>query len=208
MTRISADQTASTPAPQLLASGSATCRALTEADRPAIVDLFLALDHSSRYQRFGRIMTDATIANYGTQLNFTSSRMIGRFDGASLVGIAEVSLNDASCTPCEVVLTVVQSWQRRGVATALLHAAIASVHALKYSRLLVSFQGSDHRMRDLVDSLRTAPQCRAGEEELTFRVVVATGSAPLPIVVAHGGDVSVAIEWNRPAVPRQQACPA
>jgi GNAT superfamily N-acetyltransferase len=210
MRRISADQTSTSPQAHASApaTGTGPSRALTEADRPALIALFLALDHASRYQRFGHIMTDATAVAYGAGLNFASTCVIGRFDGTTLIGIAEISMTDASRAPCEVVLAVAPSRQRQGVGTALLKAAIATVHGLHHTRLVACFQGSDHRMRDLVENLRAAPQCWAGNEELTFRVVVATGSAPLPVVVANGGDVSIAIEWSHPKASQPHRCPA
>jgi GNAT superfamily N-acetyltransferase len=210
MPRISADRTSTSSATYAVApaTSSGTCRALTEVERPALVALFRGLDHASRYQQFGHTMTDAAAAAYGAQLNSASTRVIGRFDGATLVGIAEISVNDASQAPCAVALIVVANWQHRGVGTALLQAAVSTVHASQYTRLIASFQSSDHRMRDLVENLRSAPRCWTGEEELIFRIVVATCSAPLPVVVANGGDVSVAIEWSRPNASQPHPCPA
>jgi GNAT superfamily N-acetyltransferase len=201
MTRITADR-ASTISPRREPQVTlSTCRALGEADRTAITAVFLALDHGGRYQRFGRIMTDTAVADYSRHLNFSITRVIGRFEGAVLIGFAEISLSNASGAPCDAVLTVIPSRQRQGVGTALLKAAIAAVHALQQSQLSVIFQGSDRRMRDLVVALQGAPQCWTGTEELTVRVVMTRCSEPLHVVAAHGGDVAVGIAWHRQTAP-------
>jgi hypothetical protein len=189
-------------------SPSATSRELTETDRTAAVAFFLALDHGGRFRRFGRIMSNSAVAAYGAQLNFTSTRVIGAFVGDALVGIAEISIDEAGSMPCEVVMAADRAWQSTAIGRnmgheigmVLLNAAIAGVHALRRTRLLLSFQHDDCLMRGLVNGLVGAPICRIADKELTLQVAVTGRVGPLPALLANAGEIAVVFVWNRPQV--------
>jgi hypothetical protein len=184
------------------------CRALAEADRPAISAHYHALGHASRYQRFGRVMTDKAVAAYGARLNFTDAHLIGHFNGTQLVALAEISVNNRDTAPCEVALTFITDELSQSIGLALLKAAIASVRDMKQPRLLVTYQFGDQRVRELISTLRDAPNFLDDNSKLYFQVAVSRAHAPLPILLAEGGDISFMIEWRLPLSPLLPYCDA
>ena len=114
---------ASKPIPQV--------RELSDRHRKAVLRHFLTLEADDRHLRFGSPTSDAVIARYVANLNFTSDALFGVFnDALDLVGIAHLayvpSAKDGSRS-AEFGVSVLHDSRHRGLGAALL--ARAAVHA-------------------------------------------------------------------------------
>lgn len=106
---------------------SAIIRALTEADRPAVLRHLTRLPPEDRRLRFGRNMNRLGLKRYLNSIDFDSDRAFGIFDAAMMLsGFAHLALNNAASF-AELGLSVLPENRRRGHGEALLQRA--ALHA-------------------------------------------------------------------------------
>lgn len=113
---------------------SGPLRRLDRADGVAILAHLRGLDADDRAARFGHPVDETALAGYVDRLPLACACLLGRFDGAgALVGLAHLGPPDAHA---EFGLSVLPTWRRQGVATALLEALAHTAAALGVVRLV------------------------------------------------------------------------
>ncbi len=131
-----------------------TCRQLSSVDYCGIVEHLLALDFSARYDRFGRITTDADIRAYATGLAERGGIRFGLFRGQALVGMLELlPLDRPWRRRAELAMTVSRDLPRRVFGGGLLRHAVRAARQLGFTHLLAAGVGSDLLLRDLIVEL-------------------------------------------------------
>lgn len=133
--------TAAAPSQVTLADGSTiTLREVRADDKDAIAAGFEALSPESRYRRFFSAMSRLSAADlrYLTEVDHHDHEAVIGFDGdGGPVGVARY-VRSESPTEAEVAVAVVDAWQGRGAATALLERLIERARENGIERFVAS----------------------------------------------------------------------
>ncbi len=100
-------------------------RAVRSADGPGLAEAFEQLSETSRYRRFFSVkphLSEQSLA-YFTDVDHRDHEALVAVapDSGKLVGVARFIRDPREPDQAEVAVTVIDSWQRRGLGTALLH---------------------------------------------------------------------------------------
>ena len=95
---------------------------LREADRPALLEHYLALDHEDRRLRFGAPLREEAIAAYVARIDFVHDGVVAVHDGSMrLLAVIHVAFAQKSA---ELGLSVLPEARNQGVGTALFERAV------------------------------------------------------------------------------------
>ena len=131
-----------------------TVRSLTDADRAAVLGLFLSLDQSSRYARFGRLMTAHTLGAYVDALAFRQGCILGLFVDGTLAGVGEICpLPDSGGRHAELAIVIASARQGCGYGADLLRHMIEVSLARGLTGLSVACAGPSSGMQTLLARL-------------------------------------------------------
>jgi len=99
-------------------------RAIRPADAPGLVEAFEQLSETSRYRRFFTVkprLPEQSVAYFTNVDHHDHEALVAVAPGSGqLVGVARFIRNPAEPDQAEAALTVIDSWQQRGLGTALL----------------------------------------------------------------------------------------
>ena len=99
-------------------------RAIRPADAPGLVEAFEQLSETSRYRRFFTVkprLSEQSVAYFTDVDHHDHEALVAVAPGSGdLVGVARFIRDPAEPDQAEAALTVIDSWQRRGVGTVLL----------------------------------------------------------------------------------------
>ena len=139
------------------ATRPSTIRVLAERDLPLVTEHFLRLDADSRRDRFGAV-SDADIRAYVGRLPVGRGVLAGIFPDDSLRGVIEARPVHGQSCHWESVVSVEAEWRRRGLATALTNAALASARkggaSRLYMRCSIANSAAQHFLARLTPKLR------------------------------------------------------
>ena len=100
-------------------------RALRPDDGPALAEAFEQLSEASRYRRFFAVkprLSEESLAFFTDVDHRDHEALVAMApDSRQLVGVARFIRNPGQPDQAEVAVTVIDSWQRRGLGTLLLH---------------------------------------------------------------------------------------
>jgi GNAT superfamily N-acetyltransferase len=122
-------------------------RPLGEADRPAILAHFLALDARDRALRFHAGRSDDTLARYVAGIDFARMLLAGAQGPADgrLLALAEAHLDDAHAPSCaELAVSVLADCRREGLGRRVVAHALR-LAAARGARRAEFFYGADNR---------------------------------------------------------------
>ncbi len=99
-------------------------RAIRPADAPGLVEAFEQLSETSRYRRFFTVkphLSERSVAFFTDVDHHDHEALVAVAPGSGqLVGVARFIRNPEEPDQAEVAVTVIDSWQQRGLGTALL----------------------------------------------------------------------------------------
>jgi RimJ/RimL family protein N-acetyltransferase len=99
-------------------------RAVRPADAPGLAEAFEQLSETSRYRRFFTVkphLSERSLAYFTDVDHHDHEALVALAPGSrQLVGVARFIRNPAEPDQAEVAVTVIDSWQRRGLGTVLL----------------------------------------------------------------------------------------
>ena len=102
----------------------ALVRAIRPADAPGLVEAFEQLSETSRYRRFFTVkphLSERSVAFFTDVDHHDHEALVAVAPGSGqLVGVARFIRNPEEPDQAEVAVTVIDSWQQRGLGTALL----------------------------------------------------------------------------------------
>ncbi len=148
-------------APVVLRDGSRIrLRPGRAADRDLLIRGFAQLSPESRYRRFLAAtpqLSEETV-RYLTEIDHHNHEAIAAFDERTGegVGVARYVRRTDRPETAEVAVTVVDAWQRRGVATVLLEVLAGRAKAEGITRFTATLLSTNQEMIDLIDSLGPA----------------------------------------------------
>ena len=180
-------------------------RPVRPADRDAIVAGFERLSPESRYRRFFSPLERLSAADlrYLTEVDHHDHEALIGFSSGSRepVGVARfVRMDDPAFA--EVAVTVIDDWQGRGVATALLAGLVARAREEGITRFVALVLSDNREVIDVFQHL--APEAieprrsASGHTELVMDI---TGPAERPIPAALGGALRAAARGALTANP-------
>lgn len=150
------DRTAHEPTEVTLADGSSiTLREVRVDDKAAIAAGFEALSPESRYRRFFSAMNRLSSADlrYLTEVDHDDHEAVLAFDPAGgPVGVARYVRSETR-TEAEVAVAVVDAWQGRGAATALLERLIERARENGIERFVASVLQENEEALELFRSV-------------------------------------------------------
>ena len=146
-----------------------TIRKLGAEDETAFCNLLLGLDDASRLSRFSCAISDDAIARHVRQALHEAVWLAGLFVGNELCGAVELyeawPSNDV-----EAAFAVGNGWRRRGIATALLHAALGWARQSHHTKLHMIFARCNWPMRRLAS--KAEPTFDMSLDELIASVAI------------------------------------
>ncbi|MGZ8476438.1 MAG: N-acetyltransferase family protein [Candidatus Limnocylindria bacterium] len=132
-------------------------RPMKSTDKGLLKAAFERLSPESRYRRFFspvRHLTDAQLAYLTEVDHHDHEALVALSRGGDLVGVARfVRLADRP-EAAEVAVTVADDWHGRGVATELLHRAVARARDLGVSRFTASCLADNSAVIEVLEQLR------------------------------------------------------
>ncbi len=151
-------------------------RCISEAHRGPLRAHFAALDPADLHLRFGMHCSAQMLDAYVAGIDFRRAVVLGVFgEELQLVGVAHLSCEEADC---ELGLSVLQAWRRRGIGARLLRRAMQRARLMGADRLVM------HCLRDNTALLRLV--FRAGAE-VVARAGEADGVIKLPASLPYDG---------------------
>lgn len=135
-------------APTEATNDASYIRLLRQEDEDELCRIFLTLELSARYCRFGQAASDAYLVNHAKRSLANADWIIGAFVGEHIRGLVEVYGGRPSGY-AEAAFVVEQEWRRRGLGGALLQAAIQKAAASEADRLRMNFSRHNWPMRKL-----------------------------------------------------------
>ena len=127
-------------------------RRLTEFEREAVRNFYLALSPDDRRKRFCCSLSDATISNYVNRLNFTSDTILAAFDEqAQIVGLAELV---RGAEEGEMAFSVRPDRRGQKIGTKLMQRLLLRARTCGIGKVFVLFLADNTPMRRMA--------CRAG----------------------------------------------
>jgi GNAT superfamily N-acetyltransferase len=148
-------------APVVLRDGSRIrVRQGRASDRGLLIRGFERLSPESRYRRFLAATPELTadMVDYLTEIDHHDHEAIAAFDERTGegVGVARYVRRTDRPETAEVAVTVVDDWQRRGVATVLLEVLAGRARAEGITSFTAVLLSSNQEMIDLIESLGPA----------------------------------------------------
>lgn len=157
---------------QLNDGSRALIRPLSGADRGVLLSVFDRLSSDSRYRRFltAKSRLSDHELDYLTEVDHWSHEGLIAFDHASNEPVAVARFirckDDPQCA--EVALSVIYSWQGRGLGTALMRCLSRRARRAGISRLRFLVLAENRRMRELLRDLGTSAPDRLDQGTLEF----------------------------------------
>ena len=139
-------------------------------------NLLLALDEPSRFARFAVTPSDSCLIEHSRAALSTVAWIAGAFVNDELRGVVEL-YDEPDLKNVEAAFVVAEGFRRRGLGTALLHAAIAWARQSGRQRLRMIFSAHNVAMRRLAQKTGARLDMMLGE----MVADIATGGA-------HNGD--------------------
>jgi GNAT superfamily N-acetyltransferase len=180
-------------------------RPVEPGDKDAIAAGFERLSPESRYRRFFAPLTHLTAADlrYLTEVDHHAHEALIGFDARSRepVGVARFVRTDDPAY-AEVAVTVIDDWQGRGVATALLARLVARAREEGITHFVALVLSENRDVIDVFEHL--APrgvEVRRSASGHTELVIDITAPDEQPIPVALGGALSAAARGALTANP-------
>ena len=123
-------------------------RLLGQEDEGEVCRIFLTLEPSARYCRFGASVTDACLIDHAKRSLANADWIVGAFIGERIRGLVEVYSGQSS-DDVEAAFVVEREWRRRGLGWALLQAAIQKARACEADAIKMIFSRHNWPMRKL-----------------------------------------------------------
>jgi GNAT superfamily N-acetyltransferase len=136
-----------------VSSYASKVRLLVPEDRDELCRVFLTLEPSARYCRFGRAASDASLVDHANKSLADADWIAGAFVGGRIRGVVEgYSSKPSGCV--EAAFIVEKEWRRRGLGWALLQAAVQKASQCEANTLRMVFSRENWPMRSLADKAR------------------------------------------------------
>jgi GNAT superfamily N-acetyltransferase len=137
-----------TKTPTAATNQPSNIRLLGKDDEDELCRIFLTLEPSARYCRFGRAASDASLMDHAKRSLANADWIVGAFVGERIRGLVEVYSGRPS-SYVEAAFVVEREWRRRGLGWALLQAAIQKASACEANTLRMMFSRHNWPMRKL-----------------------------------------------------------
>lgn len=128
-------------------------RLLTPADQSELRRIFLTLEPSACYCKFGRAASDVSLIDHANNSLATADWIIAAFVGERIRGVVE-GYSSGLFGWVEAAFVVEKDWRRRGLGWALLQAAIRQASQCEASKLRMVFSRENWPMRNLAHKAR------------------------------------------------------
>jgi GNAT superfamily N-acetyltransferase len=128
-------------------------RLLAPKDRRELIRVFLTLEPSGRYCRFGRAANDASLVAHADNALANADWILGAFVRERIRGLVELySSKPHGCV--EAAFMVEKDWRRRGLGWALLQEAMQKASQCEAKTLRMVFSRENWPMRNLAHKAR------------------------------------------------------
>jgi GNAT superfamily N-acetyltransferase len=123
-------------------------RVLGQEDEDELCRIFLTLEPSARYSRFGRAASDASMVDHAKRSLANADWIVGAFIGERIRGVVEIYGGEPSAY-FEAAFVVEREWRRLGLGWGLLQAAIQKASGCEANTLRMVFSRHNWPMRKL-----------------------------------------------------------
>lgn len=151
-------------------------------DKPLLVEGLAHLSDESRYRRFLAPIKELTRRElkYLTEIDHRHHEaLIALTDAGAPIGVGRFVRDPATAGEAEVAITVIDDWQGRGVATAVLHDLVDRAHALDVDVFTALCLASNDQVVQLLQDTGARTTVTPGEAgTLEVRVELPVASEP------------------------------
>ncbi len=133
-------------------------------DRSHIEAHLLRLEAADRQMRFCGMVSDQSICTYSEQIDWSETNVLWCFVDGELRGMAELKVAGFAAT-AELAITVEQSFQNKGIGTALLRRMLTIARNRFVARVYIICVLENRRMQQVARKLQADLVFREGEVE-------------------------------------------
>jgi RimJ/RimL family protein N-acetyltransferase len=167
------DITMDLPHLQLDDTPSVAVRPIEPTDRAALASAFARLGRQSRVQRFlgPKRELSAHELTYLTDIDHVTHEALAAFDTErQIIAVARYAAVPATCEAAEVAVAVVDSWQGRGIGSALAARIVGRAQDNGFARLTAGAFWGNVRARSLLARLGFRPVGGGGDGVVNYQL--------------------------------------